>query len=100
RRAVPISLELALPHADLARGAGAALPAREAGPAPPPPYVRHRAGEGVELTPRPRRPSLLVAVATLMAASFIGLPSAGAGLRAGADTVVHTLRHISSAQIR
>ena len=89
-----VSPELALVDPDLALRARAALPPpTDCLAAAPAPYAP-RSAEVVELPQRPRRPSLLVAVATLVAASLIGLPSAGAGLRAGAATVVHTLQHV------
>jgi hypothetical protein len=92
-----VSPELALVDLELALRARAALPAPSDCLAAPVPLVSQSIAPSVERSFQLRRPSLLVAVAALMAASLIGLPFATVSLRSGADTLVHALQRAGTA---
>jgi len=93
-----VSPELALVDPELAARARAALPfpsdclasAEPLGPRPDTTRARS--------VPRPRRPSLLVALAALVAASLIGVPSGTAGsIWSAAGSLVHAVQQAGAA---
>jgi hypothetical protein len=92
-----VSPELALVDPELAARARAAIPFPGDCLAPSAPLGAGRSAPVLEAVPRPRRPSLLVALAALLAASLIGVPAgATAGVRTAAGAVAHALQQASA----
>jgi hypothetical protein len=92
-----VSPELALVDPDLALRARWALPLPGDCLAPGEPLGSRRPVAAVPRVVELRRPSLLAAVAALIAASLIGLPGPPAGLRAAVNGVAHVLQQARSA---
>ena len=92
-----VSPELALVDPELAARARMAVPFPGDCLAPSEPFAPRRGAPGTEDGRRPRRPSLLAALAALLAASLIGVPAgATAGVRAATDTLAHALQQASA----
>src|SRR5207247_601934 len=92
-----VSPELALVDPELCLRARPALPAPSDCLAQPAPFVPRSGAPSVERSLPSRRPSLLAAVAALIAASLIGLHAPTPDLRAGAHSVAHALQRASGA---
>jgi hypothetical protein len=92
-----VSPELALVDPELSLRARAALPAPGDCLAPPAPFISRSAAPAIESRFLPRRPSLLAAVAALVAASLIGLRAPTPDLRAGAHRVAEALQQATNA---
>jgi len=93
-----VSPELALVDPELAARARLALPFPRDCLARPEPFSARDDATAIEAARLPRRPSLLVALVSLLAASLIGVPGgAGAALRSTADACRHVLQQASAA---